>query len=151
MPQDYHDILQPFDHIVQKLRDAQPSLGIEYVAELDETLLPAYPAVLVQTDRTERQIHGTHLFRVVHYLDLWVFHHELTVDVATRSRKDIQLATDVRKLLHSDFTLGGHVIFGFVDGEFPGISTRVVDNVTTGVVTTRLTWTCQNRVPFDAS
>ena len=151
MAQDYYDILQPFDHIVQKLRDNMPALGLEYVAENDEKLLPAYPSVLVQCDRTERQYHTTAYFHVQFYIDLWVFHAELTVDTATRSRKDIQLATDIRKLLHQDRTLGGHVIDGFVGDEHPGITARVMNDVRSGVVTTRLAWVAQNRVPYEMS
>jgi hypothetical protein len=151
MPQDYYDILQPFDHIVQMLKDAQPALGLAYVAENDEDLFPQYPAVLVQTDRTERDHHSTQYFLVRFSLTLWVFHAELTVSTATRSREDIQLATDIRKLLHTDRTLGGHVIDSMVDGEFPGISGRVSDTGQTGVVTTRMTWGATNRVPHALS
>lgn len=151
MAQDFNDILQPFDYIIGMLDDAKPALGLEYIAQNDEDLLPAYPAVLVQADRTDREIHTTNQFRVEFHIDIWVFHAELSVNTATRSRKDIQLATDIRKLLHSDRTLGGHIIHGFVDGEFPGISARVSNNVRTGVVTTRLTWAGSNRVLFESS
>lgn len=151
MAQDYYDILQPFDYVVEKLKQHSPALGLEYVAENDEVLLPAYPAVLIQVDRTERTHRSTQYFMVRFYLNLWVFHAELTVSTATRSRKDIQLATDIRKLLHQDRTLGGHVIDSLVDDEQPGISARVTDNVRSGVVTTRLSWSAQNRVPHHLS
>ena len=149
--QDYYDILQPFDHVVHTLRDNKAALGLEYVAENDEALLPSYPAVLVQADRTERTHRSTQYFMVRFFLNLWVFHAELTVNTATRSRKDIQLATDIRKLLHQDRTLGGHVIDSFVDDENPGVTGRVADDARTGVVTTRLSWSAQNRVPHQLS
>jgi hypothetical protein len=151
MAQDFYDILQPFDYIVQKLRNEQHTLGIAYVAENDEELLPEYPAVLVQADRTDREIHTTGQFRVVHHLDLWVFHAELTLPTDVRARKDIELATAVRKFLHSDRSLGGHIIHGFVDGEFPIVSPRVIDAQIIGVISTRMTWAGQVRVPFEAS
>jgi hypothetical protein len=149
--QDFYDPLEPFDYIVQKLKDAQPTLGLEYVAENDEDLLPAYPAVLVQSGRTERLQHATGLFLVTFNIVLWVFHADIGVGAAVRSRKDIQLATDIRKLLHADRTLGGHIIFGFVEDEFPGPTGRVTGNVTTNIVTTRLSWSGNNRVPYEAS
>jgi hypothetical protein len=151
MAQDYVDILQPFDYIVQMLKDAQPALGLEYVAENDEDLLPAYPAVLVQADRMEREQHTTNMFRVVFHLNLWVFHAELSIGAAARSRKDIELATNIRKLLHSDRTLGGHIIFGFVSDENSGVSGRVTEETATGVVTTRLAWEGQNRALYEDS
>lgn len=149
--QDYRDILEPFDYIVQMLKDAQPALGLEYIAENDEELLPAYPAVLVQADRTERTRHTTGQFMVRFYVDLFIFHADIASGAAVRSRKDIQLATDVRKLLHTDRTLGGHLIDSMVDGEFPGFSARMTGNTTTGIVTTRLTWNGQCRVPYELS
>lgn len=151
MAQDYYDILQPFDAIVQKLDDNKAQLGLRYIAENDENLLPQYPAVLVQTDRTVRTRHATRQFMVEWHLDIWVFHNQLSVSAATRSREDIELATAIRKLLHADMELGGHIIDSFVDGEFPGVSARVIGANVTTIVTTRLTWTGQNRVPYEAS
>lgn len=150
MPQDFYDILQPFDYIVQKLDDNKASLGIKYIAQNDESLLPEYPAILVQTDRARREHHATQMWLIEFHLDLWIFHGLLTVDHATRSRQDIEFATNVRKLLHSDKTLGGHVIDSIVDGEFPGVYARVINAEMTGIVGTRLTWMARNRVPFQA-
>lgn len=151
MPQDFYDPLQPFDYIVNKLDDNKATLGLRYIAQLDEELMPQYPAVLVQIDQTDRTRHATQMFRVDFHMDLWVFHAELTVDKATRSRKDIQLATDIRKLLHSDMNLGGHIIDSFVSGEFPGITARRMADTVSTIVTTRLTWEGQNRVLYQDS
>ena len=151
MPQDYNDILQPFDYITEKLDDHKAELGLRYIAKHDENLIPEYPAVLVQSDNTERELHATQMFRIVFHLDLWIFHAELSSGAAVRSRKDIELATAIRKLLHADRTLGEHIIFGFVDGEFPGISARAIGTNLVTIVTTRLTWTGENRVLFEDS
>jgi hypothetical protein len=148
--QDYYDILQPFDHIRGLLDDYKATLGLRYIAENDEALIPEYPAVLIQTDRTQRELHATQQYLVRFHLDLWVFHAELSSGAATRSRKDIELATAIRKLLHDNRTLGGHIVFGYVDGEFPGRSYRMIDATRTGILTTRLTWQGENRVPFEA-
>jgi hypothetical protein len=74
----------------------------------------------------------------------------MSIGQAARSRKDIELATAVRKLVHSQYTLDGHIIFGFIDGEFPGITNRLVSGAVATVVTTRLTWMGENRVPYEA-
>ena len=149
MAQDYYDILQPFDYIDNLLDDNRANLGLRYIAKHDEELIPQYPAVLIQTDRVAREQHATQMFRVEFHIDLWVFHAELTASVAVRSRKDIELATEIRKLLHSKRTMDGHIVFGFVDGEFPGITARIIGNVTSTVITTRLTWTGENRVRYE--
>ena len=151
MAQDYYDILQPFDYVVSLLDDNKASLGLRYIAQNDEELLPQYPAVLIQADNTERDHHATRQFLVTFHLELWVFHNDLTVGKAVRSREDIELATAIRKLIHTKFTLDGHIVFGFVDGEFPGISARVINDAVTTIVTTRMTWRGDNRVPFELS
>jgi hypothetical protein len=149
MAQDYYDILQPFDFLYHLLDDNRATLGLRYIAQHDEELIPQYPAVLIQTDRTNTQQHATGQFYKEFHLDLWVFHAELTVGRATRSRMDIELATAIRRLLHSNYTLDGHIIFGFVNGENPGISARIIEVNVVTIVTTRLTWMGQNRVPYE--
>lgn len=148
MAQDYYDILQPFDYMVDLLEDNKAALGLRYVAQNDDDLLPEYPAVLVQADNTEREKHATQLYRVVFHMDIWIFHADLAVSAATRSRQDIELATNVRKLIHSKSSMDGHLIDSFIDGEFPGIAGRVIGGVGTLITATRLTWQGQNRVRY---
>lgn len=151
MAQDYYDILQPFDYLFDLLDNNRASLGLRYVAQHNEELIPQYPAALLQTDRTDTQQHATGMFRKEFHVDIWVFHAELSSGQATRSRKDIELATEIRKLIHSKYTMDGHIVFGFIDGEFPGISSRVLGSNLTTVLTTRLTWMGENRVPYEAA
>jgi hypothetical protein len=151
MAQDYYDPLQPFDYMVKLLDDNKASLGIRYIAENDERLRPVYPAVLVSLENVERSLHATGIFMATFHIDLYVFHAELTSRKAVRSRKDIQLATDIRKLIHEDRTMNGHIIHGFVDGEFPGITAQIVGSNVNTIVTTRITWQGDNRVPFEVS
>lgn len=149
MAQDYYDILEPFDFLHDLIDDNRATLGIRYVARHDEELIPQYPAILIQTDRTDTEQHATGLFLKRFYIDFWIFHAQLSVSRATRSRKDIELATAVRKLVHANYTLDGHIVFGFISGEFPGISARILGSTLTSVLTTRLTWMGQNRVPYE--
>lgn len=151
MPQDYYDILQPFDHLYNLLDDNRAILGLRYIARHDEELIPEFPAILIQSDRTIRELHATHIFRVEFHIDIWVFHAQLSDSVAVRSRKDIELATAIRKLVHVNRTMEDHIIFGFIDGEFPGISGRIIGDRMTTIVTTRLTWMGENRVRYEDS
>ena len=150
MAQDYYDILQPFDFMFDLLDDNKATLGLRYIAQHDEELIPQYPAVLMQTDRTETEQHSTGMFLKRFHIDLWVFHAQLSDNRATRSRKDIELATEIRKLVHSNKTMDDHIIFGFVNGEIPGGTNRVFGGTVVTIVTTRLTWMGENRVPYEA-
>ncbi len=149
MAQDYYDILQPFDFIVKLLDDNKATLGLKYIAQHDEQFIPEYPAVLCQTDNTERILHATQMFMVQWSIDLWVFHAKMSISKAERSREDIELATGIRKLLHVDKTLEGHIIHGWVVNELPGM----LANRETGdaIVTTRMIWQGTNRVRFQDS
>jgi len=150
--QDYKDALEVLDYVYEKIESNKADLGINFVARIDEELLPEYPAVLVSMERPlDRELHATQQFMVTFYLDIFIFHAKLSVGKAIRSREDIQLATNVRKLIHADFTLGDHIIFGFVNGEYPGVTSRVIGQKARSVVTTRLTWIGQNRVRFEDS
>lgn len=151
MAQDYYDILQPFDYLLDLLDDHKAELGIKYIAQNDEQLLPEYPALLLSAENTLRELHATRQHRVVWFIDLWVFHAELTQRKAVRSRQDIEMATSIRKLIHSKRDMDGHIVHGFVASEEPGISARAVGRRVSTVVTTRLTWSGENRVPYELS
>lgn len=150
MAQDFYDILQPFDFLYDLLDDNKATLGLRYIAQHEEDLIPQYPSILLQTDRTVTEQHATGQFLKNFHIDLWIFHADMSVGQAARSRKDIELATEVRKLLHANYTLNGHIIFGFVDGEFPGVTARAIGSNVSTIVTTRLTWMGTNRVPYEA-
>lgn len=151
MAQDFYDPLQPFDYLIKLLDDNKAALGIRYIAENDERLRPVYPAMLVTSENLGRDRHATGIFLVTFNIDLYIFHAELTVKKAIRSRQDIEMATAVRKLIHADQTMGGHIIMGHISGEFPGISARVVGANVNTIVTTRMTWQGENRVPYEVS
>lgn len=152
MAQDFYDPLQVLDYITTKLDDNKADLGVRYVAKLDEELFPKYPALLVTMETPlERVQHGTRVFLVNFNVDIWVFHAQLTQGKAVRSEEDIALATAVRKLMHADYELGGHIVFGFIHGEFPGRVARIVGGKAHTVSATRLMWTGQNRVLYQDS
>lgn len=151
MAQDFYDILQPFDYLVKLLDDNKATLGIRYIAQNDEQLLPEYPAILIQADNTLRELHATQVHRVVWLIDLWIFHAELTQGKAGRAREDIEMATAVRKLIHSKRDMDGHIVHGFVGNEDPGVSYRAIGRRVSTVVTTRLVWSGENRVRYEDS
>ncbi len=153
MAQDYYDPLEPFDFMVKFLDDHKAELGVKRILKLEEDLVPEYPAILVNMEGSplNRAYHATQMFLVTFHLDIWIFHAQLTVGKAVRSRKDIQLATEVRKLIHTRRDMDGHIIDGFVDGEYPGRATRMFGRKATTIVTTRLTWRGENRVLYQDS
>lgn len=151
MAQDYYDILQPFDYLVDLLDDNKAVLGIKYIAQHNEELPTEYPALLVQTDNELREFRATQLFMVRWFMDIWVFHASLTEGIAERSRTDIELATAVRKLIHTKRDMDGHIVQGWIAGSIPGVANTVVGGQSATIVTTRLMWQGENRVRFQDS
>jgi len=149
MAQDFYDIRQVLDYLHEKIEDNKAQLGIRYVSYGDDDLLPEYPAVVLSAERPlHREEHATRQFRVTFGCDLWVFHANMAVSRQVRTKEDIELATGVRKLLHADKTLGGHIIFGFVETENP-VRLRRADQPM--AIATQLVWTGTNVVPYDLS
>jgi hypothetical protein len=152
MAQDFYDILQVLDYLYERLDNNKVALGLRYVAYGDEQLLPHYPAAVLAAEKPlERRHHGTRQFHVTFGCDIFVFHANLSASHRVRTREDIELAQAVRKFVHDDFSLGGHIIFGYIEMESPGIVTRAIGQKSEMVVTTRLSWTGENRVNFDAA
>ena len=154
--QDYYDPPQVLNHLHKLVDDHKASLGLRYVAKQDELLLPEYPAALVSMEAPlRREQRATRLFRLVFTVDIWVFHARLSTSKGNRSMEDIQLATNVRKLLHQNYTLPdastpvGHIVFGYVESESPGLTRLAGGRKTEQVVTTRLVWVGENRVRYE--
>lgn len=151
MAQDFYDILQPFDFLNDLLDDNKASLGIRYIARHEEQLVPIYPAILLTAETTQREYHATQVHLVRFFIDIWVFHAEMTQGKATRSRTDIEMATALRKLVHSDRIMSGHIIDGYISSEQHVNSTRLIGQRRGTIVSTRLTWQGENRVPYALS
>lgn len=149
MAQDFYDPLQVFDYIYKLVDDNKANLGLRYVAQFNEDLIPEYPSAHVTMGQIQREEHATRIFLLTFEINLWVYHADFTLDHPTRSREDIILATNVRKKLHTDKTLGGHILFGFVHQEAPGEVDRLMGDTIETVVATRLAWRGENRVSYD--
>lgn len=134
------------DHVYNLLVTNKASLGVKFVGYSDETILPQYPAVVVSLGvPVDRELYATRQFQLRFQLQVVIFHARITASHKTRTKEDMQIATAVRNLLHSDYQLGGGVIFGFVQSERPGI---VANEKGQAVVSTVLTWSGSSRATF---
>jgi hypothetical protein len=124
------------------------TLGLKFVGYGTENLLPSYPAIDVTAGRAVREIHATGQFKVTFELNLWVYHADLAASHAVRTKDDLVLVTGIVQLIHQHLTADGNLIFSYVHDEDPGITARGRSG---GVVTTRLGWTGEARIPFTMS
>lgn len=148
----FYDVLQVLDYLHDRIDSNKTALGLRYIAYGDEQLLPQYPAAVVTAERPmSRELHATRQFKVVFNCDIYVLHARLSASHKVRTKEDIELAQGVRKFLHTDYTLGSNIIFGFVQIETPGIITRVVGQKSAMVVSTRLAWTGTSVARFEDS
>ena len=136
---------QVLDYLYNLLVANKVALGLGFVGYAEEKLITKYPAVQVSAEPLIRELHATHQFRVNFNMSLWVYHAKLTDSHKVRTKNDLLTVTAIRNLLHSNLTLGGNIIFGFVDSENPGVLASPKNDP---VVGTRMTWTGNSVVPF---
>lgn len=114
-------------------------LGVEFVGKYDEKMLPRYPSVVVSAGPFSKEVHGTHTFALELRAIIWVYHANLTLTHAQRSKEDLELATSLVALIEDDKTFEEQLIFSFVESETPGV---IAPRAGRGepVVGTRLNW-----------
>jgi hypothetical protein len=150
MAQDFYDPIQIAEYIEQKIDGNKATLGLTYVGFGEENFLPEFPAAIVSPEGgLQRRISGLQKFDVDFEIRVWVLHANLNKGMRDRTREEIDMSTRVRKLLHSDMTLGGHIIHGYVTNEQPGRLHR--SGAQTSLLSTLLVWEGTNRVLFQDS
>lgn len=127
------------EYFKEDFEDNAGSLGIEFVGAYNERLLPRYPAIVLSAGSVDKELHATHTFLMRIRVFVYVYHAQMRLNDAQRSLEDLKLSSDVVQFMERDMSLGGKIVQGWVETEFPGA--RQVD-VTKGlvVVGTRLTW-----------
>ena len=135
------------DYLTTLIEDNADALGVAYVGYVTQNLIPHYPAVDVTSAETRREVHATQMFKVSFGMNLWIYHADLSVGHGTRTRKDLELVTGVTNLLHDNYEADGKLIFSFVESEDPGINVRGK----LSIVTTRISWIGEARIPFNES
>lgn len=123
-------------------------LGFAYVGLGNEQLVPKFPALIIVPGPVVREIHGTHQFKVTFNEVMYIYHAELSISHKARTIEDLKLVAAVVDRLHEDMTLGGNVIYGWVDSEAPGMLHRQTESFTTSIVGTRITWQGEVRQSF---
>ena len=122
------------------LDDNKDRLGIKYVGFGDERLLGEYPACVITSEPLDRTIHGTQQFEVILRCSIWIYHAKLSVGHKIRTLEDMELAREVTKLIHADYSMKGNIVFGHIDGETPGVVNRLIGGKGQAVIGTRLAW-----------
>lgn len=127
------------------LSNAATLSEFKHVGHADDEMFFAYPALVISAEPTVTELHATHQFKNYFRTAIFIYHGEMTDDRSVRTKDDIALATKVRTVLHSDFQMGGGVIFGFVDNIVPGTIRRPGNVFAIG---TRLSWRGEAKEAF---
>lgn len=131
---------------IQAMIVADPSLGgtIEAFQDVfygDQDLVPRYPAIAVESAHIESQLDGAnYVTRNTMRVVIIVYASKVQDVQATRLQAD-QIAVAVRTKLHTDRTMGGNVIHGFVTSIEYGYAVRKASGSTSVMIrAARLTW-----------
>jgi hypothetical protein len=136
---------EALDFIHDLLDTAKGDLGLASVWYGDENFVAPYPAAVVAPGGLVRNLYATRTFEIILQVTIFVMHGDLSVSYRTRTRDDIRLAESVTSLLHTDYTLGGNVVYGYVVSETPGAINRPKG---TGIVSTSIAWNGNSRAQF---
>jgi hypothetical protein len=130
-------------HIVDLLTAQKDALGLIDVFYGDQDKVPKFPSVGVESMPKRRTQLDTRKFRVDLSCGVYLYHGMLQATYKTKKEADT-LSELIENALHTDFTFGGLVVFGYVTRVEPGIALKSEIMVKT----TRLTWEGQSREVF---
>lgn len=106
---------------LQELDEAKDDLGFKFVGGYDEKVVTDYPAVVLGSGATTKEVSGTHTYLIQHQLDMYIHHAEASKTHRTRSLEMLKLVTTLTNFLENDLTLSDRLIFGYVLSERPGL------------------------------
>lgn len=109
------------EYWIDALTDNMDALGIKFVGGYDDKIITGYPAVVVGSGNTSKEVSGTHMFLIQHQLDIYICHAEATKSHRQRNKEMLQHATKIVNFIEADLTLGDKIIFGYVINERPGV------------------------------
>ena len=109
------------EYWLEELDDHKEELGFEFVGGYDEKVVTGYPAVVLGSGSTTKDVAGTHTFAIDHTLDMYIHHAEATQTHRKRSLENLQQVTKLTRFLEADRTIGERVIFSYVLSERPGL------------------------------
>jgi hypothetical protein len=121
---------QASEFLYALLDQQKETLGIGFLG-LDERLKPEYPAVMVLSGGKEKQLHGTHIFRVMLEVFLMVYHARLDSTHTHRTKEDLELVTNIENLIESGkMNFDDKIVFAYVQQTAPITGTgRMNDSV----------------------
>lgn len=121
--------------------------GFNFVSKYDESLKPDYPCVQVQPAGVDRNYHGTRKFEIFLRVLIYVMHDSLNETLRVRTEEELKSVTRVVNFLHTDISLGGRVIDGYVDSEVP-VMLPPRTKRSGFIVSTRIGWVGRQHVLF---
>jgi hypothetical protein len=138
--------------ITQKIKDILIAelvpVDLKAVYYGEQTLIPSYPAVVVESYPMEREITGTHTFGVTLRTGIIVFHGKLQPPEVTKKECE-ELIELITETLHADHTLDGLVVFGYINRVDPGVAIRGgPEGASEMYRASRVTWEGLSRVVF---
>lgn len=151
----FDDPLQVLDYVHDYIEVRAEGVGLKFVGYGEERLIPEYPAILVTAGPVTRGIHGTHTFEITFMLEMWVYHAKLEDSHRIRTRDDLKLVTEIRKMMHSNLRLYAdiddppatdpQIVFGWISSEDPAFINRGKGEA---VVGSRIEWTGTSQSRF---
>lgn len=129
--------------VVDIYTEAAEELALKGVYYGYQQLIPAFPALSVESGRKGRVGSGTHRFEIQFSVLMMLEHGSIQSTEITKKESE-ELSELIEQKIHEDFTLGGLVLFGYIRSIDPGVRLRESEMIRA----TRLTWEGLSREGF---
>lgn len=131
------------EELYTKLNDAKEELTLEDVWYGPQNLIPRYPCIIVEPRPKRRRLNATHRWDLTFSVVIILYHGKVQeVDITRRENEE--LAVLIEEFVHSDLSLNGKVLMGYITSSEPGVVVRGEAMVTA----TRMTWEGDSREGF---
>lgn len=143
------DLTHDLDEIVQahvnNFEEHQTEIGLARVYYGDQAMVPDFPSVGVQAAPLDRvwDKASTHKFEIDLRVDFYLYLGRVQSSELTKKEVN-ELTRRIEDTAHLDYTMGGLVIFGFVERIEPGVQMKT----DVMVQTNRLSWYGLSRQMF---
>lgn len=109
------------EYWIDRFETNMDTLGFKFVGGYDDPIKTAYPAIVVGSGSSSKEVHATHVYLHHFSVDFYICHAEASQNHRKRSLENLKQVSKTVDFLEANKTLDDKIIFGYVTNERPGV------------------------------